>query len=661
MSKRRAESVDDSVRRPAYAGAMSDDGSDNPPRPLSEVAAPHWLVQLLRARKAPVDWGQVARAMAALAGPIAVGTATGQLTVGIEAAIGALCGTFVARSGPYRYRLRRMGFASLAGAAGFFVGSLAGGHGWWTSGVVVALAVVSAVISSAGATASAGGLQLLVFGILGAGQPSASGPYLATVWFLAGAGWTVLLAIGAWPVRATAPERTAVARVYDELAAMLRESGTRAAALARQRLTAALNEAYDALLTARSRMEGRDAMYRKLFVLLSETTPVVEAAVAAVKARRRTPSRDIEAVRMIADAIRADDPLPQLDITPGTPLAGALAGIRDTFADDTVTTVSAARRTPLRDRLAAWFDELLAGPATWTHAARLTLCVALAEVASRQLHLERSYWVALTVALVLKPDFGSVFARALLRAGGTVLGVLLGAAALLIDPRGWVLVAVVAVLAAPLPVAKDRNYGLFSISVTPLVIVLLDLTHAGSTSLVAARLIDTAAGCAIVLIFGYLLWPGSRKPRIGIRLAGAADTVAAYTGRALGADTGGRSALRRRTYRELSDLRVHAQQLISEPSQAGRRAAAWWPAIIGLERLTDAVTRVAVDNASGVPAADDAEVRQLVVAITEVADAIRAERAPHDHDLPRSDHVATVVADVKALYGALRGPDRSPP
>lgn len=51
------------------------------PRPLSEVAAPHWLTQLLSTTTAPVHWGQLVRAAAALSVPIAVGSVTGHAGV----------------------------------------------------------------------------------------------------------------------------------------------------------------------------------------------------------------------------------------------------------------------------------------------------------------------------------------------------------------------------------------------------------------------------------------------------------------------------------------------------------------------------------------------------------------------------------------------------
>ena len=94
---------------------------------------------------------------------------------------------------------------------------------------------------------------------------------------------------------------------------------------------------------------------------------------------------------------------------------------------------------------------------------------------SEVLPLQRSYWVTLTVAIVLKPDLGSVFARAVQRGLGTIVGVLLGAAILAVVPYGWLLLVPAAVLAALLPYGRIRNYGLMLTFLTPLIVLLLDL------------------------------------------------------------------------------------------------------------------------------------------------------------------------------------------
>ncbi|HEX3648047.1 MAG TPA: FUSC family protein [Pseudonocardiaceae bacterium] len=632
------------------------------------MSAPSWLTELLVPTKAPIDWKRAFRAAAAIAGPIAVGAATGHILPGVLAAIGALCGTVTSISGPYRDRARRSGFAVAAGAIGFYVGGVVGEQGWWTAVLIVGVAVCSGVISAAGNNASLASLQLLVYVILGTHESTVVSPAIAVAWFAVGAGWALLLSLGAWPVRATAPERTLVATVFDRLATLLTLSGTPEARPARHRLTTGLNNAYDALLMARSRLSGRDQVYRRLFVVLSDATPLVEASVAMASARHRPPRSVVDAVRTLADAVREDRAPGELTLPDqGSPAVLTLvAGLR-AVADDLAGADMAdrpdrpdPRQRTRRERLEFWFDEVLAGPAAWLHALRLGVCMAIAEAVSMVAPLERSYWLVLTVAIVLKPDFGSVFARAVQRGGGTLVGAVIGAGVVALNPSGWVLVVFAAVIAFLLPITQVRQFGLFSTTLTPLVIILLEIGRAGSWDLLVARAADTVVACVIVLVFGYLLWPGSRKPRIGGRLADAVDAVARYTDVALRAEPKGRTSQRRRTYRQLSDLRTEQQRALVEPSAAGRLAAAWYPAIIGLERVTGEVTRVAVEIAQGGPLPPDGDVDLVVSALADIAAAVRAQRPPDDPPTVESEQLARVMSLVDAVVAGLRGPALDP-
>ena len=618
-----------------------------------EPAAPHWLRQLLRATPVPIPWKRAARAAGAIGGAITIGMLVGRLDLGVLASTGALCATLADTDGPYRYRASRLGWVVAAGAVGFFLGTVTAGHAVLSAVLLILTAGVSAVISAGGSTASTAGLQLLVFAVVGSAQ--AASPVTATACFLAGAGLAVLLAVGPWPVRATAPERAAVADVYDELAAMLAGTGTGHGRQARQRLTAALNLAYDRLLGARSRLSGRDLAYRRLLTLLSTTTPVVEASVAVLHSRTPPPGEVVLHLVRLADAIRVDDPLPPAPRHEGGPRA-VTALYQGLHGLDERAKPIDTERTSARERLRGWLDSVVAGPVTWRFTLRLMTCVALATLVGAVLPLQHANWVALTVAIVLKPDFGSVFGRAVLRAGGTTIGVLLGAGVLAVDPHGWALVVLVVVIAFVLPIGKARNYGMFSVFVTPLVIVQLDLARAGDHGLVLARFADTAIGCAIVLIAGYLLWPGSRRADVGDKLADSVDTIGDYLERSLSGSPQGRSTLRRAAYRQLSDLRTVFQQAIVEPSSSGRQAAAWWPLIVGLERLADAVTGVAVAIERGADPVPPADVAAAHQAVREIAAAVRNQRAPRHVSLPESERLGGLVAELASLTRTLRGP-----
>lgn len=627
-----------------------------------DFAAPHWLVQLLRSKREPVPWTRALRAPIALAVPLAVGYAFGDIGLGALASTGALPTVLSEAAGPYRYRLRRLGGATAAAGFGYLIGLLSGASLTATIAAVVLVAAVSALISAAGSNASVAGLQLFVFCVIGTGQ-HATGVRIevSLLCFLAGAVWSLSVALIGWTWRATSPERTAVAHVYIELAAMLSATDADTSRAARNQLTTAMNTAYDRLLTARSWLSGRDAAYRKLLNLLSASTPAVEASVAMVNAGRSGPPEAVDYLTSVAASVLADQPVPEAPELDERyrPLQAGLARIP----------AGASRQRPARvpatDRFREWAGSLVSGPLTWLAALRLSLCVALAEIAGLLLPLERSYWLTLTVGIVLKPDFGSVFGRAVLRGIGTVIGVGIGAAVLGLGAQGWSLVVLIALFATGVAIGKVRNYGVLSAFVTPLIILQMDLSSHGDWSVVVARLVDTVLGCVIVLVFGYLLWPGSMRPRVGGRLADTCETVATYVAQALAStgDLAERSRARRRAYRALADLRTAFQQVVVEPSAAGRQAVAWWPVIAGLERVTDAVTEVVVTVEHGAPRPDESDIGLLTAALAEIAASIREQRDPASLPVPETGQLSGVVDQLTTVFDAVRGPDlaeRSP-
>jgi uncharacterized membrane protein YccC len=238
-----------------------------------------------------------------------------------------------------------------------------------------------------------------------------------------------------------------------------------------------------------------------------------------------------------------------------------------------------------------------------------------------------------------------VFARAVQRAVGTLGGVVLGSVAMEVVPRGWWQIAVILLLAASIPVVMPRNYGLYAMVTTPIAVLLVEL-HAGpGAGIVDARLFETLAGCAIVLLLGFACWPATwRAPRrFAGQVADLVRAVGAYGGVALAdPDDPRRAATRRSVYRQISDLRTRIAQSMAEPPAISSAMAAWLPAIAALDRLTDAVT-VAATPAAGVadtaglsaggdpapvgPARTD-DASRFVEALDELATAVESGRVP---------------------------------
>jgi Flp pilus assembly protein TadB len=97
---------------------------------------------------------------------------------------------------------------------------------------------------------------------------------------------------------------------------------------------------------------------------------------------------------------------------------------------------------------------------------------------------------------------------------------------------------------------------------------------------------------------------------------------------------------------------------MSEPPSISRGATAWWPAVVGLEQVLDAVTAVslAVGRGARVP---EAGVGMLCGALNAVARAASdGTPVPASIELPDDETLAPVTEAVRALLGVLASGDR---
>jgi uncharacterized membrane protein YccC len=634
------------------------------------LRAPAWLEELVRTTPPPVPWRDVVRFAVTIPAPLAVAVAVEggveqgpALGAGVFATMGALAVSLAPQPGPLRDQLRRIAAASGFGAVGLLVGQFATGGGWAPVVVIAVISAIAALISSVNAALSLGALQLLVYTALASGLETPLSLPVEVAFFFCGAAWATLTTLIQARTEALDPDRTSVAAVFTAIADLLAASGTDRAEASRRALTASLNGAYDRVIRSRSHSAGRIRELSELAGVLNAAAPLVEGAVAAARAGVEADPADITAVRALATALRDDEQLiqerpPSLDEAPPGRRA-VRHGIRlvwNVVGDPEERAGAAALRpdVDLRTRLRELSDRTLASTDSRAFAVRLALCMTIAEIARQYLPIQRPYWVLLTVAIVLKPDFGSVFTRAVQRGAGTLLGVLLGSALLAVLPRdAWVLAAM-AVAAAPLPWARNTNFGLFSVFQTPVIILLLDLALPSGPGLVGARLTDTLIGCAIVLVFGYLLWPQTWRAPLDEALRDAALALDAFVEAAFTGSPAERRRARRRNYRALTELQTQLQRRLAEPPPISNRAAAWWPVIVQLERTSDAVTEAVIAQREGEPAPDLAQVAVLRRAIRRLEEDVRTHRLPDDAEILADGVLAPVAREVDAARRLVR-------
>ncbi|MFD5190180.1 FUSC family protein [Streptomyces sp. NPDC058357] len=602
------------------------------------AAPPPWLLSGLRPQSStPIAWAAVVRAAVSLAVPLAVGFALDRPAYGALVSMGALSGVIGDTADAYRMRILNIAVPQLFGALGIMLGTLVHGTGWTAVAALTLVGLVSGMMSTIGAVASVSGLLLLLNAVVGAGLPMPRPWWVAPLLLTVGGLFVLALTLLAWPLRRKLPERVAVAGTYLAVADLLAAAGSDAYEEQRHTVTQSLNTSYDLILARRARYHGRSNAMVRLLAQLNVVIPLVEAAPAVHVRRLTLPDAIPAAVRELAAAVEESRtggpeltlPAPDSPATRAVDSALRHAAVVVHEADPDPYNVDDRLGRPavlgVRIRRAAR-DVLLSG-ASWRYGLRLALCIGLAQALTSLIPVPRSYWVALTVTFVLKPDFGSVFSRPVLRSVGTAAGLVIAAPVLAAVPIGWWDVPVMVVLAALIPALTAKGYAFQTAAITPVILLLSDLLNHQGFHLVWPRFLDSLIGCAIVLVAGYLLWPESWHVRIGHRLADAVTDTADYVAYAFDPGRSGdhaeRVRARRRIYRDLSVVRSEFQRALTEPPPVGTRAAAWWPLVVAVERIVDATTAARVRVNHGAPEPPPGEVAEVRRQLRELADGIR--------------------------------------
>ncbi|WP_405149718.1 FUSC family protein [Sphaerisporangium sp. NBC_01403] len=630
-------------------------------RPADRLAdaAPGWLLETVRPVPVRPRWGAMARVAASVTTPLVVGWAAGRITMGLLPAMGAMAAALADRGGSYRARIIRMASAAAGGAAGYMIGHATRGLGWWTVLVVVLVSVVSALISTSGAAGSLSALQLLVMTVLGISVPYPETSLTGALAYLLGASWALVLSVAAWPLRPRAAEEAAVAQVYRELSRLFEEHGPeRAVALAAFDTT--LKNAYDTVFGARSSAAGPDPERTRLVALLNQASQIRHALVSLNQENREPPPEVAGVVRAVTEALSGGARsvrMPRCEA--GSPALRALCSAVEEAVELASGADVAAEELPYERvgygaRLRSAWERMRYGHLTRVYTIRLALCMGVAAAISELHWIQRSYWTMLTVALVLKPDFGSVFARALQRGIGTVVGAVIGTLVLSAVPYGPAILVPIAIFAALLPYGQQRNWGLMSTFQVPLVVLLVDLLTGAGPELAEIRLVDTLIGCAIVLLLGYLPWPANWQAPVGPRFADAVSATARYLRHAFDRDDPRRALLHREAFDALADLRTVFQRALTEPPVVSRRITTWMPAMAALEHVADTTAATVARTDHGAPPPSDEAVQAAARSLDDIAESVRTGRRAGDHSgLVDDDTLERVDCAVRGLRSTL--------
>ena len=201
---------------------------------------------------------------------------------------------------------------------------------------------------------------------------------------------------------------------------------------------------------------------------------------------------------------------------------------------------------------------------SFRHALRLGVATVVAALVASAIHPVRGYWIPMTVVIVLKPNFGGTLQRAVQRITGTVLGALVAAVLLLVLNNPWLMLAALTFLAFATFALRNRNYTLFSLALTPMIMLMLDIAHPITVVDSFLRVVHTVIGSFIALLSGYLLFPIWESRRLPLYIADAFRGEAAFL-------CALRDLMNGRAERPMSEFRRDAAVAVSNAVTAGQR------------------------------------------------------------------------------------------
>jgi uncharacterized membrane protein YccC len=556
--------------------------------------------------------------------PVLAGHAVGQGPAGVIAGVGGLLTSYSDGNDPYRLRARRLFATAVFCAAAVGLGTVAANQPPVAAVLAVGWAFATGLAAALGATAADLATFSLVMFVVEctSALPLAQSAQLAGL-SLVGGLFQMALALVLWPLQRYEPERRELGRLF---AVFESQAASRSFSLGAPAMTAEMNRA-QAMLAGLVRDRTLDGLrYRSL---VNQAERIRLRLISLVHAQRRLPGgkeqqlidsflkEAVRAFHLISRALLAGE----LAGTPFTVLAPVQAKadeMKDLLQHETPLVAAAVKHAQFQMnaiagqvRAALDLAQGLSGPGrlfqyqreterpwrlrftgAWAtvaanltpkstmfrHAVRLAVGVGIGEYVSRSWSHTHSYWLPMTVAIVLKPGFASTMTRGTLRVLGTLVGLLLTTALFaFFHPSIEAQIVLIGVLTFVLRWLGVANYGFFAATVGGLIVLLASVAGADPQPLIAARAQYTIWGGIIAVVL-YVAWPtrgeGQARDAVTALLEAYRRYFELVTNRYRGSEVTeeeiDKARLGTRTARSNAELAVDA--LEGEPSAAGRRA-----------------------------------------------------------------------------------------
>lgn len=216
-------------------------------------------------------------------------------------------------------------------------------------------------------------------------------------------------------------------------------------------------------------------------------------------------------------------------------------------------------------------DQLSFDSPVMRHAVRSTLALACGALVAHLLpYGTHSYWILLTIVVIMRSSFSAMRQRHGDRLLGNLIGCLAAAMILYLEPRAWVVVAILFACVVVAHTFVTINYRYTSIAAC--LLALLQLSFVGHEDfLILERLLDTVIGALIAYAFSFVL-PSWESTHIARQIGALLQACSAYGTVVLSrsVDERGDRLARKRLFDAIAALSMSARAMLREPRVAQR-------------------------------------------------------------------------------------------
>ncbi len=141
------------------------------------------------------------------------------------------------------------------------------------------------------------------------------------------------------------------------------------------------------------------------------------------------------------------------------------------------------------------------------HALRFTVAIVFAFIVGTLFDIRNTYWILLTIVVIMRPSYGLTKERSKDRIIGTLIGAAFAIGVVLLT-QNVIVYSILAIVSLTLAFALiQQNYKFAAALITVSIIFVYSLINPDAFQVIQYRVLDTVIGAGIAVVANYVLWP----------------------------------------------------------------------------------------------------------------------------------------------------------